>query len=116
MLSAIATARSLAAAIGEPQLIRSLEALRQTSHDLGMDGQRSPIGDSYAQLGLPLAYVWDDHSTRFRDVLARILTMADASKSDDLIDACREVQKRFLVMSDRVAYIEVVCRQKLQWT
>lgn len=116
MESAISTAQSLAEIIGEPQLIRSLECLRQASHDLGLDGEKGKISDSYAMLGLSLAYVWDDHSAMFRDALMRILMMVDATGDENIIEACRKVKERFLLMSDRIAYVEVSCKQKPHWT
>lgn len=116
MLAAISTARSLADVIGEPQLISSLNALREAAEKIGGDGSASAVCDSYARLGLPVAYVWDDYSAKLRDILMRILVMADNTGHPALIDACKVVEDRFLLMSERATYVEVVCRQKPQWT
>jgi hypothetical protein len=116
MLAAISTARSLADVIGEPQLIRTLNALHEATEKIGGEGRGSALSDSYARLGLPVAYVWDDHSSKLRDILMRILVMADNTGDPDLIDACKVVEDRFMLMSERAAYVEVVCRQKPHWT
>lgn len=116
MLHAISSAQSLADVIGEPCLIRHLDALFLAAVALGEDGTSGPIGESYALLGLPSAYVWDDHSSKLRDVLMRILVMAENTGDSSIINACKTVEERFIRMSERIAYVEITCRQTVSWT
>ena len=116
MQVAIVRARALAELIGDPKLIMLLDDLRQLSDDLGLEGRQGRISHSYDLLGLSFAYVWDDHSAHFREILVRILAIAEASKNDVILDACAKVEECFMRISHRVEYLEVFCRQKIEWS
>lgn len=115
MQAAVVKARALAKLLGDPKLVKLLGDLQQLSEDLGLDGKRGSISQSYSLLGLSFAYVWDDHSTHFREILVRILAMAECSKNDAVIDACGRIEECFMRMSGRIEYLEVICKQKIEW-